>query len=953
MTLPRLVQLLRDLGADPGEDDLRDVLWLARHITVRSREPEPAPPAPPPDPVNSREPREPAPPSERTGAPAALPATPPAALSAALSAPAALHLPPELDAGPVPASATPVRAPLPPGIARPLPLSRALRPLKRTAPSRTETVLDEEATVGRIADERIWAPVLVPARTRWLDLALVIDGHRSMELWHQLAGELRALLEETGAFRDVRTWVMERQPGGQGARSGLGVRPRSPGTAARRPGAVFDGHGRQAVLVFSDCTGPEWSSGDAHRMLAGWARRGPVAICQPLPQRLWERCAARPVPVRLHAGAPGLPNTRLRWSGFEAPAPENGAFPVPVLEIEPAWLGSWARLLTGAGTGGVDGMAVLVDPDEGDPDPWPPDEDDSALAPAERVARFQATASPGAFRLATCLAAAPVSLPVVRLVHEAMAPVPRGSQIAEVMLGGLLRRVGTAPPGTAPDQVRYDFLPGVREELCNGLSLPEALRVLEAVSALVGARLGQNRDFRAFIAGAGIEGDYLLQDESLPFAHVAEQVLRRFGGRYARKADELKAMLGENATSGTTAPSPAPAPRVPFAARRAPHICPYCYDRFAERDIRFRCTGEPRPDGRVCAARLDGIQYERTGYRRPQPPVFGGRGRAEQAVCPDCGGTTRIRVCPACHSTLPPRFAKMPSRLLALVGPREAGKTAYMTVLVHELQHTVSSLLDATLVGADDTTRQRFRRYYEWPLYQEARLPEVTRPSGPQGVSPLVFQFSLPRRGILPRRGVTETLLSFYDTAGEHFASAERLDRVARYLQGADGVLLMLDPLQLVQARLHAQPGTPLPARPRDAEQPITVLNRITRTLLDGGAIVDKPVAVVFSKMDALAHGFPASSPLRQPPAGYPAYAEDDGREVHEQVRGLLDDWGAAGIDTIMSEHYRRFRYFGVSALGGPPTHDNRVASGVRPHRVTDPFLWLLSQFRMIPAWRD
>ena len=43
----------------------------------------------------------------------------------------------------------------------------------------------------------------------------------------------------------------------------------------------------------------------------------------------------------------------------------------------------------------------------------------------------------------------------------------------------------------------------------------------------------------------------------------------------------------------------------------------------------------------------------------------------------------------------------------------------------------------------------------------------------------------------------------------------------------------------------------------------------------------------------------------------------------------------------------------GVSALGETPTGDNRVsARGVRPYRVTDPLLWLLGQFGVIPVKR-
>jgi hypothetical protein len=52
-----------------------------------------------------------------------------------------------------------------------------------------------------------------------------------------------------------------------------------------------------------------------------------------------------------------------------------------------------------------------------------------------------------------------------------------------------------------------------------------------------------------------------------------------------------------------------------------------------------------------------------------------------------------------------------------------------------------------------------------------------------------------------------------------------------------------------------------------------------------------------------------------------------------------------------MRHHYARYRYFGISALGALPL-DATTVSKIRPDRVHDPFLWLLSEFGTIPATR-
>ncbi len=106
---------------------------------------------------------------------------------------ATLHLPPA-PGTPTPRGGLPFQAPAATTLPGALALGHALRPLKRRVPSATAVVLDEEATVDRVADEGIWAPVVRPELTRWLDLALVIDQSPSMAVWARTVEELRSLL---------------------------------------------------------------------------------------------------------------------------------------------------------------------------------------------------------------------------------------------------------------------------------------------------------------------------------------------------------------------------------------------------------------------------------------------------------------------------------------------------------------------------------------------------------------------------------------------------------------------------------------------------------------------------------------------------------------------------------------------------------------------------------------
>ena len=120
--------------------------------------------------------------------------------------------------------------------------------------------------------------------------------------------------------------------------------------------------------------------------------------------------------------------------------------------------------------------------------------------------------------------------------------------------------------------------------------------------------------------------------------------------------------------------------------------CPYCYEEISGRQLWFRCTGRISRSGKRCAPQVDAVLRARTGFTGALPPAFAADGRRDEASCPECEGETRIRICPVCHSRLPVHFAKVGSRLIVPVGAKEAGKTVFMTVLVHELMHQISSM---------------------------------------------------------------------------------------------------------------------------------------------------------------------------------------------------------------------------------------------------------------------
>ncbi|MFI1703162.1 SAV_2336 N-terminal domain-related protein [Streptomyces griseoruber] len=404
---------------------------------------------------------------------------------------------------------TPLLAPAPPMLPRPLALQRALRPLKRTVPAARARLLDERATADRIArlgaHPDVWLPVLRPARDRWLRLNLVHDTGPTMPVWRPLVRELHTVLAQSGVFRTVT------------------LHPAGPDGSARH--VPDPGDGRTVTLVVSDCMGPQWRTGPAgerwYRTLRHWASRMPLAVVQPLPEQLWPTTALPAEPGVLSAPAAAAPLTALAFTPHapEAdPPPGPSALPLPVLEPGAPWLANWAALVASPGGARTPGAAAWLPTA---PPPTAPAPSPTDLPAQDLVLRFRATASPEAFRLAGHLALAVPSVPVMRLVQRAVDRDPRPQHLAEVILSGMLIAV-PGPPGS------YDFRAGVRDLLLRTLPRSTRGRTRELLARIGGAideRAGLTAgEFRAQTSGGEEPTD------TPAFATVSPETVRRLGG---------------------------------------------------------------------------------------------------------------------------------------------------------------------------------------------------------------------------------------------------------------------------------------------------------------------------------------------------------------------------------------------------------------------------------------
>lgn len=438
----------------------------------------------------------------------------------------------------------------------PLSLARSLKPLLQRVATGWSNVLDEEATVQRIADEQIWMPVVKPTLEPWLDLALVVDESVSMQIWQRTIGELQRLLAHYGVFRDVRVWGLVINSStsliasdeGVWVRPGLGASARK--QSLRHPKELLDPSGRRLILVATDCVSSFWRSGEMLPALKLWAKSGQLAIVQMLPEWLWARTGlGLAAGVRFSSLAAGATNQQLLtrdlspWDEIDL---ETG-IKVPVVTLESDRFGTWAQMV--AARGGVWSPGVVFEPEPLSSVLNEQQGQVMEIGAVQRVQRFRSTASPMARRLAGFLASAPaINLPVVRIVQDRLLPDSQQVHVAEVFLGGLLKPLVELQGSLIgvetmnPDTVPYDFMDGVREVLLESVPTSDVVNVLGEVSAFVAERLGLTVDaFMGVLRNPTVaDGDVVSQ--SRPFAMVTAEILKKLGGEYAVFAQELESV---------------------------------------------------------------------------------------------------------------------------------------------------------------------------------------------------------------------------------------------------------------------------------------------------------------------------------------------------------------------------------------------------------------------------
>lgn len=385
-------------------------------------------------------------------------------------------------------------------------------------------------------------------------------------------------------------------------------------------------------------------------------------------------------------------------------------------------------------------------------------------------------------------------------------------------------------------------------------------------------------------------------------------------------------------------------------------LCPFCFERTALSKLRFRCSNgrcDGQQEDRVIAEyQYQGLaQVPRMGLVFDPPKkgfsLFGDSDRRE-AKCPTCKRETNKSVCPKCHFELRHAASNIDEKMIAVVGGRGSGKSSYIAVLVNRLKNEIGRNFNAGVLAYGDDINERYQRFFYKKLFVDGMVLEGTKPAAqnPEVKKPLIFRATFDSKG--KRKAVN---LVLFDTAGEDMESTDIMSSEARYICESDGIIFLIDPLQIDTVR-QSVPGDL--SKKQDNADPNQIVRRLyelheQKQKVKGGKKLGKPVAFTLSKSDVLFPIIDPSSTLHNSGDHFGYLNLDDLQSVHTEICSYLQEWMGYEFDNIVRTYFDCYRYFAVSPLGKAPNKDNRV-EGLSPLRIEDPLLWLFYQLKIIDA---
>ena len=398
-----------------------------------------------------------------------------------------------------------------------LTITKEIRPLFQKRRSIANTEIDIEATARSIAETGICSPVYRPSLESWLEIDIVVERSASMSVWEGNVRELLRIFETQSGNRKVSSWSMIVDYSG-----GIEIRKGS-SSQKRSAKEVSSGGANKLILLISDCVSPLWKTSELNEILKDWGSRRTVFILQTLPQNLWRRShLGRCIHASAQSGIELRKNKSISPKSLSPWQKQNNseAIYTPLTALLPESLGDCVSYVLGDGRTNVPIFGMSSDTSRPASD---------TKSPEELFRQFYENASPTAFRLATCLAATPLHLPIMELIQHVMMPGSNHSHLAEFFLSGLLKRSELKDDSK---EVIFEFIENkIRNKLLSAGSISETLQVLECVSKHISESQGTNFDFLSVAANGDSRSQVSGTCISDSFARLSSEIVEKIGLR--------------------------------------------------------------------------------------------------------------------------------------------------------------------------------------------------------------------------------------------------------------------------------------------------------------------------------------------------------------------------------------------------------------------------------------
>ena len=398
------------------------------------------------------------------------------------------------------------------------------------------------------------------------------------------------------------------------------------------------------------------------------------------------------------------------------------------------------------------------------------------------------------------------------------------------------------------------------------------------------------------------------------------------------------------------------------------YICPFCFSHSDLYQVEFRCTNN---DPKKCPPEPDRILSDFRGFSSPKimsrvvtvkPPTTNidklkSLMMPREATCDECHEITRQRICPKCHCDLPYTIGDYKDLIFAVIGAKEAGKSHYIAVLIDVIKKQIGANFGTNLHPLNDETINRYREDFYNPVFRRKEIIAATR-SAIADFSvriPLIYTLSFmgdqsPIMKMFSKKKKISDIATivFFDTAGEDMDQEDTMSTVNKYIFNSSGIILLIDPLQLPDVRSRLS-GVPLPSENTEAKD---ILDRIVNLIkkarsLRANELIDIPISLVFTKIDAVDSLIDDGSSLKHTGQYDGVFDKDDFDAVNSEMESLIKDWAGSDLIDSVEHNFSNYAFFGLTALGCNP-HATRKIDRFRPHRVEDPFLWLLWKHKLI-----